>query len=907
MTSNDPVVDCLLVHASFVQRLARSLAGQDGDDLAQETFVAVLAAPPVDVRDPRGWLAAIASNLWRNRRRGELRRAQREAQRAGAEAPSVDAILQREEVRRRVVAAVVALPETLRTVVLLRYFEGLDSSAIGRKLSLPPSTVRARLQQAIERLRTRLDEVHGDRRAAWAGPVAALAAAPAGVLLRTSTALRGAVAALVAVLLVALAWPLFGSAAAPPPVTAGGPIEVAMSARDEAKAAEQDTARESLPGAVAASEHGPEDFWGRVVAAVDDRALAGAEVVLEHRDADEMICLDLDYSRQSVTIGSARTDAAGRFHFRVQRALQHRLVVRAPGFAERREDKCTGGSETVVRLEPAAFVEGVVRKIDGTPLADVPVVARVRGADAPAASTRTTSDGVFFLGGLADQPTYVCAEPEGMLFPDWQLVELDAGKGARVEFAVAAGRTVRGVVRDTESGRPISGAAIAANWTMRHAVHSAADGSYEFRGFGTEDDLYVRADGYADLVQHVADNGDVARCDLALLRGDTVMGRIVDEANAPIPGAYVAAVADATVRNGVLHTFWRTGKVAPDGRFVVDGLMESARAILTMTDRVRVGDLRPMQWHLLVRAPAFGTRVLALPQRPQRPAAFDAGAIELEPQGLIEGRVVDPDARPVAGVPVELRGQADRMGQLLRPGVTVPAPAYHLSTRETRTGSDGKYRFAGVGAGEYYGANVTPEGKDWSVGSGRQVVVAGAVTTVPDIVLDPGLVIAGRVRSEGVSLPAGTRLSLYAVPEHETHRDQHHAITRRDGSFRIERLPAGTYCLHALDAPKGTAIVPRRGVTAGTEGLELDLVPAATIEGCVVGPDGKARPGERLTFFPDGFMLGHEWHTGADGRFRIETAPGVTGRLSAGSGIFHQTSPMDVAAGTRDLVLQLPR
>src|SRR5262249_22385404 len=156
-----------------------------------------------------------------------------EAQRAGSEAPSVDAILQREEVRRRVVAAVVALPEQLRTVVLLRYFEGLDSSVIGARLSLPPSTVRARLQQAIERLRARLDEVHGDRRAAWLGPVAALAATPAAALLRTSTALRGAVGALVAVLLVWLAWPLFGAASAPPPVPPGGTAEVTLATHDE--------------------------------------------------------------------------------------------------------------------------------------------------------------------------------------------------------------------------------------------------------------------------------------------------------------------------------------------------------------------------------------------------------------------------------------------------------------------------------------------------------------------------------------------------------------------------------------------------------------------------------------------------------------------------------------------------
>jgi protocatechuate 3,4-dioxygenase beta subunit len=584
----------------------------------------------------------------------------------------------------------------------------------------------------------------------------------------------------------------------------------------------------------------------------------------------------------------------------VQRALQHRLFVRAAGFAERRDEQCTGGSEMIVRLQPAAFVEGAVRKTDGSPLADVEVVARVRGGYDEAAVTRSASDGSFFLGGLADKPTYVCACPEGMLPPDWQLVELEAGRGSRVEFAVSPGRTVRGVVRDAENGQPIGGAAIASGWTMEHAVHSAADGSYEFRGFEAAGDLYVRADGYADLVQKVAETDDPARCDFALVRGDVVTGCVVDAAGAKVAGAYVAAVANVSV-SGSMHTFWRTGRVAADGRFTVEDL--------TTTGRGPRVDERVLQWHLLVRAEGFGARVLALPQRPQRPPAYDTGAIALEAQGLIEGRVVDRDGQPVARVTVELRGFADGIGKLLPAGATAPAPGYHLSERRTRTGSDGTYRFAGIGAGQYYGVQVTPDGKDWSVGSSRVEVAAGAVVTVPDIVLDPGLSIAGRVRDDTGVLPAHARLSIYATPADGSGGERHWAVVGQDRSFAIERLPAGRYHVFAFDLPPGLAGLPLRGVAAGTDGIELALVLAATIEGRVVGADGEPAAGIAVHFLTEGEMFFHEVATDADGRFRIEAAPNVTGRLTAQdlANMFRQVARPEVAAGTRDLVLKLPR
>lgn len=63
MTRTQTVADTLLLHAGFVQRLARGLAGGAGDDLAQDAFAAALASPSGGLRDARAWLSTVVCNL----------------------------------------------------------------------------------------------------------------------------------------------------------------------------------------------------------------------------------------------------------------------------------------------------------------------------------------------------------------------------------------------------------------------------------------------------------------------------------------------------------------------------------------------------------------------------------------------------------------------------------------------------------------------------------------------------------------------------------------------------------------------------------------------------------------------------------------------------------------------------
>lgn len=903
MSTHDQIADSLLVHGNFVHRLARALAGNaaDGDDLAQATWAAALTAEPDAVRRPRAWLATIARNLAGNLARGEQRRRRHEAAAALRHdtGPDVAAILAREEARRQVVAEVVALPEPLRMVVLLHFFEGLDSHAIGARLGRPASTVRSQLQRALAQLRLRLDHSHGDRRAAWAIP---LLAAPAEIaspafpaalaLLRTTFALRAAVVLLALVLLGWWLQPLWNPPPTLPPLA---PIQVAdsePSTTDGPPSTDVVTERIAvvLPTASASAARGPEELWGRVVDDVTGAAVAGAEVVLEHRDADEMTSLDLAHGERVETVGTTRTGNDGGFAFRVRRACQHRLIVRAAGYAPLTATQCTGGSEFVLRLERAATLTGTVRSAAGRPLADVPVFAFVRGGTGQRATTHSAADGSFTLANLPPRVSYATAVPAGRCETRWQQVELAPGGTSTLEIVVPEGRTVRGTVLDAVTGAPIAGARIGTTWTLRHGVVTAADGTFALGGLGESEQLYVRADGYADQIDEVPNEPEPAPFEFRMQRGDTIVGRVVDTAGRGLGTAYVAAGARLwNAQRTLSDTLWCAAKVEADGRFRIDRLPREFG--------------KPRAWQLLVRAPGHGTRVLAMPVERFVDGRLDVGELRLAEQGLLEGRVVDGEGKPLADVEIDLRGTPDQALELV-PEATEFAAVYHFQSRSTRTAQDGSFRIAGLAAGSYQ-VTAQPRGVSWDLPSGPHVVAAGSILNVPDLVADAGLTIRGHVRlAGGQPLPTGAALQIVAYGK----GDRRTCRVAPDGTFVLERLERGEVVLAGFDAPTGYAVIPRAGIAAGSTAVELELAVATTLEGTVVGDDGQPVRGASVSFFPVGVYSARHVRCDAEGRFRIEAPPGVVGKLSSSHPDDQtcQTQKPDVVSGTLGIRMQLP-
>ena len=125
---------------------------EDADDLLQETWVRVArSAKRFDTaRRFRSWLYGIATNLARDlfRRRMTSERALRDLAGQPPAASGADSV-DRGELRERIAK----LPENMRAVLLLRYYEGMSEAEMAEVLDVPRGTVKSRLHAALRRLR----------------------------------------------------------------------------------------------------------------------------------------------------------------------------------------------------------------------------------------------------------------------------------------------------------------------------------------------------------------------------------------------------------------------------------------------------------------------------------------------------------------------------------------------------------------------------------------------------------------------------------------------------------------------------------------------------------------------------------------------------------------------------------
>ena len=141
-------------------RLAYTFAGGDAEDAVQEAFVKAYRSLSRfrSGRAFRPWLFTIVANEARNRRRSQGRR-ERLVVRAAADDvdPSTpeDAAVAADR-RRRLAAAIDALPERDREVIACRWFAGLSEAETAEVLSCRPGTVKSRSSRALDRLRAEL-------------------------------------------------------------------------------------------------------------------------------------------------------------------------------------------------------------------------------------------------------------------------------------------------------------------------------------------------------------------------------------------------------------------------------------------------------------------------------------------------------------------------------------------------------------------------------------------------------------------------------------------------------------------------------------------------------------------------------------------------------------------------------
>ena len=163
----DRFVPLVTPYTADMGRVAAALVGAaDAEDAAQEALLRAWNAwgSLREADAVRSWLLRITVNVCHNWQAGHFGTHRRRTEALG---PHHDVIplagpaplgtiehASALDLRR----AVAALPAELLVVVALRFYAGLDATAIGAILDMPPATVRTRLRRALQLLRARLGD-----------------------------------------------------------------------------------------------------------------------------------------------------------------------------------------------------------------------------------------------------------------------------------------------------------------------------------------------------------------------------------------------------------------------------------------------------------------------------------------------------------------------------------------------------------------------------------------------------------------------------------------------------------------------------------------------------------------------------------------------------------------------------
>ncbi|MHC4225354.1 MAG: sigma-70 family RNA polymerase sigma factor, partial [Planctomycetota bacterium] len=420
----NPSFEELLAHGAFLRGLACALLRdeQGAEDVVQDTYVAALRRPPAR-HAPGAWLAVVARNLARRRRRTELRRGQRERATARTEGlPSTAEVAAQVELQEKVAAAVGALGEPYRSAVVLRFYYGRTPTEIAGEQGIPVETVKTQLKRAIQMLRARLDRTIGER--AWAPLLTVLVTERAGIPMGVVLMTKKSVLAVVAVLLLVGLTFLFlvqNDSPAPERVSAArgaAPVLERPPSGSESEAEVPRKGRGAAPGEAGSSVAGRDETTiakqpmvskstrgGRIISERGG-VVPGVHVVIEvdrHRtvvfsSADGTIEVLQEMPKGSMRVGFATWPAKENYYLRTA----------VPVFEGIEQD--ADGAPTL-RFEGIA---GQVLDPDGKPASEGFVVARLESDRTIVAHAPIAGSGWFAFYGLREGEFHLSYKPKSI-------------------------------------------------------------------------------------------------------------------------------------------------------------------------------------------------------------------------------------------------------------------------------------------------------------------------------------------------------------------------------------------------------------------------------------------------------------------------------------------------------------
>lgn len=702
-----------------------------------------------------------------------------------------------------------------------------------------------------------------------------------------------------------------------------GPWRVQAVADDGRRSAMRDVVVPTTEPVDVDVEGGARWVTGRVVAAEDGAPVRGAKVVSFGANDPE-----------AGVRHATRTDDDGRYRVLVDALATNEVVVGAPGRAAIAVPRADGADLGDVRLERLGRVRGRVRRADG---GIVPPGAMVWFALDEGFSRFLGAFGVptDADGGLDDAAVpagryVVAASAEGFVgevlavrSPEARVratVDVPAGSEAAVDAVVVPAAEVRGTVLDAR-GKPAVGVVVAAipstavgsrgtEAPLPFGLHGEApravtgsDGAFRLSGLVPAATYDLEAgdasDARAPTQRVVARIGSAPPVTLTLPEPRFVDVFVRERATGrPVAGAEVASFVfppEPTSDDDLADVHFAGGPPGPS-------------AVTDDAGKARLGPFGAGEIVVHVRragpsGPRGGGLHRTVADGPGRLSA----TIELDASARWSGRVVRPDGSPavVAEVSVFV-GAADGKGE----GHVV------------RTDADGTFAFPDVPATDVeLSASLRA---DDLYAPARRVEIGGTpvVLRLEPAPL-PGFVLVRVVDPDGRPVAhANVTCQLGETGTSEFVTGGRALLDVRAAA--ADRGRDGTGTLEVRDASDGrgrhlpVGVARVTGVRAGTV-VEVRLPRERTIEGHVVGPDGRGVAGVRVVAVeatgPDAaWWIASPWmwsivdgaRTDGEGRFRV-------GRLSDGAHVvaalppqaWVAAGPATADAGARDVVLAL--
>jgi beta-lactamase regulating signal transducer with metallopeptidase domain/5-hydroxyisourate hydrolase-like protein (transthyretin family) len=208
--------------------------------------------------------------------------------------------------------------------------------------------------------------------------------------------------------------------------------------------------------------------------------------------------------------------------------------------------------------------------------------------------------------------------------------------------------------------------------------------------------------------------------------------------------------------------------------------------------------------------------------------------ITMKPGATLQGRVTDPDGKPIASAWVWTYGFRND-----------PLPG----ARSSRTDAEGRYAITDLDAWDVATQKPTPSGDGRTMKTishgyfwvrhpdyGEERPIYKRVPDTINITLQPAAILSGRVLDQITGKPAVDVL----VSMQATHKSKepwfYQARTDRDGKYRFSSLPDATYNLWATAPDRSCAAIDSFAVTAGKTHTapDLMLIEGGWIEGRLI-------------------------------------------------------------------------